>query len=286
MRHGFLLVDKLRGPTSHDVVAAVRRTLGERDIGHLGTLDPMATGLMVLAVGAKALKVVELFSGLPKEYEADITFGTVSDTYDAEGVLTPVAAKPGWEPPEQGSLQRVIADRFLGRIEQVPPAHSAVHVGGERAYRKARQGKNVVLPSRAVEIAACDVLSYAYPSLRLRVRCSAGTYIRSLAHDLGAVLRCGGHLSGLRRTEVGSWNVSGALRADAVAWANVRPLKDVLSGLPKVEVTAEQCEALRHGKDLPLEVKPDVIAWCDGLPVAVLTPKKDGTRSAHPRKVL
>lgn len=285
MRHGFLFVDKPVGPTSHDVVQGVRRTLQESSIGHLGTLDPLASGLLVLAVGAKALKVVELFGGLPKEYVAHIAFGAVSNTYDADGIIEVQPPKPGFAPPEQATLQRLLQDRFQGVIDQVPPAHSAVHVGGERAYRKARQGLDVVMPSRKVEITAAEIVEYAYPHLKLRVECGAGTYIRSLAHDLGQVMRCGAYLAGLRRTKVGEWDASLALAPSALSWGNVHPLKDVLAPLQKVEITEAQLQDLRHGKDLPLEVRPDTIAWCGGLPVAILTPKKDGSRLAHPRKV-
>lgn len=285
MRHGFLLIDKAKGPTSHDVVGSVRRRLSEKNIGHLGTLDPQATGLMVLAVGAKGLKVVELFAGLPKEYEAQITFGAVSTTYDAEGTLTPVPDRAGWQPPEHAAIQRLINDSFVGSIDQIPPAHSAVHIGGERAYRKARQGKNVVLPSRKVVVTAFDVQHYAFPLLQARVACSAGTYIRSLANDLGALLRCGGYLSALRRTSVGPWSVDRAVTVEQCSWTDVLPLKDVLQGLPKVQITAEQDRTMRFGQDLSLELHCDTIAWHEGLPVAILSPLKDGSRQAHPRKV-
>ncbi len=285
MRHGFLLVDKPLGPTSHDVVQTVRRALPERDVGHLGTLDPQASGLLVLAVGSKALKVVELFSGLNKEYKAHIRFGEISTTYDAAGTLEAVALKPGWIAPEQGSLQRIISDQFVGKIDQVPPGYSAIHIAGERAYRKMQQGKNVVMPSRKVEVLSYHIDSYNFPDLHVTISCSAGTYIRSLAHDLGQVLGCGAHLGGLRRTKVGQWRVEDAALPANVAWTQVSPLKEILASLPKVEISSLEGEALRHGKDIDHEVHPDTIAWCEGLPMALLVPCKDGTRRAHPRKV-
>jgi tRNA pseudouridine55 synthase len=286
MRHGFLLIDKPRGPTSHGAVAAVRKTLGERDVGHLGTLDPAASGLLVLAVGAKALKVIEFFSGLGKEYVADIRFGAVSTTYDGEGTIEAVAVKPGWTEPDKGQVQRTIEQRFTGKIEQVPPSHSAVHVAGVRAYDLARKGIAVDMPKRTVEIGACSVLSYDYPHLRLNVRVSSGTYIRSLAHDLGDVLRCGGYLENLRRTKVGEWDVEKAVTPDAATWTDVLPLKDVLAGLPRIDVTAEEAEHLRHGRKIKREVSAGTWAWFDGLPLAVLVPAKDGNQMAQPRKVL
>lgn len=284
MRHGFLLVDKPRGLTSHDVVADVRRILGERHIGHLGTLDPAATGLLVLAVGGKALKVVELFKDLPKEYEAQVRFGAVSTTYDGEGVMEEVPEKPGWSPPGQAELQRLINDRFLGQREQVPPAFSAVKMGGERAYRKARQGRAVHVPPREVEIQECAILSYAYPELRLRVRCSAGTYIRSLAHDLGLMLRCGAYLARLRRMSVGEWSVGEAKAPAAVIWTDVRPLKDVLVSHPRLDLLSEEWEDVKTGQNVFRGIERTTIGWYEGLPVCILVPAGEG--EAHPRKVL
>ena len=286
MRHGFLLIDKPEGPTSHDMVSRVRKVLGERKVGHLGTLDPAATGLLVLAVGAKALKVIEFFSDLEKEYEADITFGSVSTTYDREGVIEKIEPKPGWKVPSIFDMKNAISDRFMGVIDQVPPAASAVQVGGERAYRKMRQGKPVDLPTRSVEISMCDILEYEYPKLRLYIRCSSGTYIRSLAHDLGTVLRCGGYLTGLRRTMVGDWSVENATDPDDAAWAHVIPLKEVLAGFPKIELTDEEAEHIRHGRGIDREVHDGVLAWHDDLPIAVLKPLRDGSRQARARKVL
>jgi len=286
MRHGFLLIDKPRGPTSHGAVAMVRRALVERDVGHLGTLDPAANGLLVLAVGNKALKVIEFFSGLGKEYVADIRFGAVSSTYDSEGAIENVATKPGWIEPDKGHVQRAIDQRFTGKIEQTPPSHSAVHVAGVRAYELARKGIDVEMPKRTVEISECTVLSYSYPHLRVRVRVSSGTYIRSLAHDLGDVLRCGGYLENLRRTKVGEWDVDKAVTPDAATWTDVLPLKDILAGFQRIDVTAEEAEHLRHGRKIKREISAGTWAWFDGLPLAVLVPAKDGSQMAQPRKVL
>lgn len=283
MRHGFLLIDKPEGPTSHDTVAQVRRVLGERDIGHLGTLDPAASGLLVLAVGKKALKVIELFTDAPKEYEAEVRLGAVSSTYDREGVIEEVTPKPGWEIPPIEEMQRVIRDRFLGRFLQVPPAHSAVKVGGTRAYRKAQRGQSVDVPARTVLVTACDILSYAYPVVQLRIACGSGTYIRSLAHDLGQALRCGGYLRALRRTSVSEWRVESAVKPEVATWANVIPLKDVTTGFPRRDLTAEEAEEIRHGRDIEGTVTPNTIGWADGLPVALLEPLDGNT---HARKVL
>lgn len=283
MRHGFLLIDKPSGFTSHDAVAVVRKTLPERAVGHLGTLDPAATGLLVVAVGKKALKVVQLFMDLTKEYEADVKFGQISTTYDREGVLQQYDIGMGWNPPEQGELQRVIKDRFTGKISQVPPSYSAISIGGERAYRKARQGRAVDLPARDVHIEKCEILSYAYPALRLRVVCGSGTYVRSLAHDLGQVLRCGGYLSGLKRTKVGEWSLENAKAPDAINWTDVIPLKEVLRNFPRRDLTDSDFDDISHGRNLEAEVEPDTIGWHEDLPVALLVSASDGT--AHAKKV-
>lgn len=283
MRHGFLLIDKLSGFTSHDVVAKVRHSLSERSIGHLGTLDPLATGLLVLAVGKKALKVVELFGNLSKEYEAEVTFGSTSTTYDAEGRIEAVDVKPGWTEPMREGIERMLRDRFTGKISQVPPAYSAVHIGGERAYRKAMQGRSVEIPARTVDIDKCEVLSYEYPILKLRIRCGSGTYIRSLAHDLGQSLRFGAYLSALRRVRVGEWSIDSALMIEKATWASVIPLKDALKDLHGVELSSEEFEELTFGRNIARSVRANTIGWFDELPVALLTPA--GYGEAHARKV-
>jgi len=284
MRHGFLLIDKPLGPTSHDAVGMVRRALAERSIGHLGTLDPAASGLLVLAVGAKALKVVELFKDLTKEYEAEVTFGAVSTTYDKEGVIEEVTQKPGWTVPLLLAIRDAIEAKFLGRIFQVPPAYSAVKIGGERAYKSAREGKDVVMPEREVHIHSCTILSYEYPKLLLRVACGSGTYIRSLAHDLGIAVRSGGYLSALRRTKVGEWSGDNACAPADAKWTRVMPLKEVLASFPRLDLTDEEFVNVGHGRDLPRSIKEQTIGWHGDLPVCVLVPTEDG--KTHARKVL
>ncbi|UPA22022.1 tRNA pseudouridine(55) synthase TruB [Candidatus Peribacteria bacterium] len=286
MRHGFILIDKPVGPTSHDIVQTVRNVLHESKAGHLGTLDPAASGLMVVAVGAKALKVIEFFNHLTKEYEATVTFGAVSSTYDREGSIEKYPIKPGVPEPDHIAVRRMIEERFVGRISQTPPAHSAVHVDGQRAYDLARQGIEVQMPKREVEISACDIVSYTYPSLVLRVACGSGTYIRSLAHDLGQLLRVGGYLEALRRTKVGNWDVKQAVKPDAAVWSDVIPLKDILKDFVSVELDTEQAAAISLGKKIPLIIQPNTVAWSEGLPIAILVPSSDNPETAHARKVL
>lgn len=286
MRHGFLLLRKARGPTSHDAVFAVRNVLGEKNIGHLGTLDPQAEGLLVLAIGKKALKVIELFSHLEKEYEATVRFGAVSTTYDAVGTLENTPVRKGWDPPTLEQVRAILLNRFLGAVSQVPPVFSAVHIGGERAYRKAMQGRAVLPPERTVHIHACDVVEYQYPTLRLKIRCGSGTYIRSIAHDLGQILRCGAYLESLLRTAVGQWRLGDAVTVERATWGHVLPLHEILKNRPSVDLSDEQAEDIRCGRDVEMEVKANTIAWNGGLPIALLMPRKDGSRRAHPRKVL
>ncbi|MCA9370761.1 MAG: tRNA pseudouridine(55) synthase TruB [Candidatus Peregrinibacteria bacterium] len=284
MRHGFLLINKPEGPTSHDIVSMVRRMLPEKKIGHLGTLDPAAGGLLVLAVGAKALKVVELFSDLSKEYEADIRFGAVSATYDREGPIEEVSIKPGVVLPDDNAVLQMLRTRFVGTIEQVPPAASAVKIGGERAYRKMRQGKPVDLPAREVHIDDCSLLSYAYPDLKLSVACGSGTYIRSLAHDLGQALHVGGYLTALKRTRVGDWSLDDAVQPDDVQWGHVIPLKEILKNMPSVTLSSDQWKAVSHGQCIDGTCTSNTIAWHEHLPVAILEQKEPGLMKA--RKVL
>jgi tRNA pseudouridine55 synthase len=283
MRHGFLLVDKPTGITSHTAVAIVRKKLPERDVGHIGTLDPAASGLLVLAVGSKALKVIELFEGLSKQYRADITFGAVSTTYDREGVIEAVTPKAGWEEPTDSQIKRLIDERFTGKIAQTPPAFSAVHINGQRAYDLARQGKEVTLQARTVQIESCKILAYQYPHLTLDVHCGSGTYIRSLAHDLGQALRCGGYLSALRRTKVGEWSVESAKDPDTIDWTDVMPLKDILADFPKIDLSVAEWEDIRHGRSIGQAITGMTFGWHEGLPVALLVPLEEGCRA---RKVL
>jgi tRNA pseudouridine55 synthase len=285
MRHGFILIDKPLGPTSHDAVATVRRVLAEKKIGHLGTLDPLASGLLVLAVGSKALKIVELFSKLSKEYEALVKLGAVSTTYDAAGVVEEVPLKSGNEPPTDVNLRQVVAQRFVGTIEQVPPAHSAIRVSGQRAYDIARKGGTPELAARTIEIQKCEVLSYEYPNVRLKVACGAGTYIRSLAHDLGSVLRTGGYLAELRRTKVGEWDVKDACKPEDAAWTRVIPMKDLLTEYPRIDVTQEEMKKISYGQGIIRDIREGTIAWFEDLPVALVEPARDGSREARPRKV-
>lgn len=207
-KQGLLLVDKPSGPTSHDVVAWARRVFGERRIGHTGTLDPLATGLLLVLVSREFTKLQTQLLSLPKTYLVEILLGSTSDTYDRLGrILT----KPSIEPLDLPSI-RLALEEFRGNIQQQVPAYSAVKIGGKKLYSLARQQKmeSVELPVRDIRIDLLEIVSFEWPRLTLRISCSSGTYIRSLAHDLGENLGCGGLVQELRRETIGPFTVTAA----------------------------------------------------------------------------
>ncbi len=204
-----LLVDKPAGMTSFGVVARVRRVLSEQaghkvKIGHTGTLDPFATGLMILLIGKKC-REAEHYTKLDKWYEAEIVLGQTSSTGDPEGELTIMS---GVQPSESDVL--AVLEKFTGEIQQIPPIFSAIKINGQRAYKLARQGKEVNIPSRTIEIYSNQLISYEYPILQIRTHVSSGTYIRTLAQDIGAMLETGAYCRELRRTKVAKYEVSDA----------------------------------------------------------------------------
>lgn len=200
-----LLMDKPQGWSSFDVIRRLRRLLSVRKMGHAGTLDPMATGLLILLVG-RATKTMEHFMGLPKEYEGTLRLGAVTPSYDAE---TEVVERCAWEHLSADDLEAA-RHALTGEIEQVPPMYSAVKVGGERLYKKARRGEEVVRPPRRVRIDRFELLGQEGADVAFRVACSKGTYIRTLAHDFGQRLGVGAHLVALRRTAIGPYRVDRA----------------------------------------------------------------------------
>ncbi len=208
MKDGLLLINKPAGMTSHDVVYQVRKLINERKIGHAGTLDPMATGLLLLAVG-KATKKISRLVGLNKSYSATITLGSTSDTDDAEGNISPINNHV----PGDKDI-RDACKRFIGEIEQVPPVFSAIKINGVRAYKKARRGETVELKPRKVNIYSIDILSYRYPELYIVTNVSSGTYIRALARDIGESLGTGAFLSKLTRERIGDYQLKDATRLE------------------------------------------------------------------------
>ncbi len=249
MTSGILLLDKPVGPTSHDAVARVRRAAGLRRVGHAGTLDPLASGLLLLGLGPAA-RFLEYLVGLDKTYETTVRLGQATTTYDAEGEVTA-------ECPVDVSAADVAAalDAFRGPIRQIVPPHSAVKRGGRPLYESARRGEIIDLPQRDVTIYTLELLAFAPPLLTLRVACSSGTYIRSLAHDLGAALGCGGHVAALRRTAVGPLPVAQAVSLDALTpdtvAAALLPPEAAVAHLPQLEVDEAEATRLSLGQRLP-----------------------------------
>ncbi len=246
--HGVLVVDKPAGPTSHDVVDAVRRALRVRRVGHTGTLDPFATGVLPVCVG-KATRLARFLGGGDKVYRATVRLGFATTTDDRLGEpLGPV------HPVEidDGALQAGLS-RLRGAQEQLPPVFSAKHVGGRRAHELAREGRDVPRQPVAVTVYALDLLERHGDELTIEVRCSPGTYVRALARDLGEALGTGGHLTALRRLQSGAFGLTEAVALDAVAADGGRaiiPLASLLPEMPVVRVGREGRAALGHGRDL------------------------------------
>lgn len=245
-RLAVLLVDKEPGPSSHDVVADARRALGRRRIGHTGTLDPFASGLLILCVG-RATRLVEYFHLLPKSYEAEIVFGEARDTDDLTGRVTQRADLP--RDLDGARLDAALA-ASRGRFDQRPPDYSARKADGERAYEAARRGQPLALEPRPVEVREAALLDWTPPVARVRYAVSTGTYVRALARDLGAALGCPAHLSALRRTTIGPFEVSDAMPPDRIAWdaAACMPPLEGLTWLPSRELTPDERTRIGYGQ--------------------------------------
>ncbi len=264
--------------TSHDVVDAVRRIVHTRRVGHAGTLDPLATGVLVVMVGTTT-RLARFLNGAIKSYHAVIRLGVSTTTYDAAGEV--VARRP--VAVERATLEAALS-QFRGTLQQVPPMYSALKVGGKPLYKLARQGREIARPPREVTVHELCLTAWNPPELTIEVTCSAGTYIRSLAHDLGELLGCGAHLTALTRTASGSFCIAesislAGLRAlaehDCLAEALLPP-QAALTALPTVHLTPEQVRAVCHGQSIALEQAPDageIQAWDEeGNLVAVLIP--------------
>lgn len=240
--NGLLVLDKPSRVTSHDVVQRVRRALRVRQVGHTGTLDPMATGVLVICVGV-ATRVSEYLLGHDKAYRATIRLGVETDTYDATGEIVATHTVN----VERTELEQALA-QFVGALQQVPPMHSAIKRDGQKLYELARAGIEVEREARPVVIHAIELLDYQAPDVSIDVRCSAGTYIRSLAHDLGAALGTGAHLNALRRTQVGPFGLDQAiglaefetLTRQSITSVPLRAIDEALNDWPKVIVNAAQ----------------------------------------------
>lgn len=263
---GILLVDKPQGLTSHDVVSRVRKLVGTRKVGHAGTLDPMATGLLLLGVNTST-RLLTWIVGLDKQYTATIRLGAASTTDDAEGDIAERADAAALAAVTDDAIAAGVA-RLTGPISQRPSSVSAIKVDGKRAYARVREGEEVVLAERPVTISAFDVLSTTrgdWIDLEVCVQCSSGTYIRALARDLGEFLGVGGHLTVLRRTRIGPFAVTDSVALEeGIAERMLAPADVARTLFPVVELTTDEAADLANGKRI------DVAA--QGGPIAAIAP--------------
>lgn len=290
---GLLIIDKPRGMTSHDVVAQVRRLTGQKRVGHAGTLDPMADGVLIVCLG-RATRVVEYLTGLDKTYRAVIRLGVETNTFDADGRV--VATRP--VNLSETDLRSVLP-KFIGEIDQVPPMYSALKREGRRLYKLARKGVEVERPPRRVKIYDLTLRAWqagVQPEATIDVRCSSGTYIRSLAHDLGAVLGCGAHLTALTRLASGSFTLHEAVKLQDLESLDLqgllRPLDAALQGLPAITLDADRARRVTMGQAISwngVEALAGMSLYrvynTDGVLLAIMV-YDTTSRCLRPRKVL
>ena len=267
---GVLVIDKPVGLTSHDVVQIIRRGTGIRRAGHTGTLDPRASGVLVILIGP-AVRLSEYVSASDKRYQATIRLGGTTETYDAEGQVTSY--------PNAASVMATLTEdkfedilqRFVGEFEQTPPAYSAAKVDGQKAYERAREGEEVEIEPRKINVYSLELLEWAPPEVVVDVFCSSGTYVRSLANELGEALGVGAHLVGLRRTKSGRFTLRDAISLrrlresfEAGDWyQHLIPAAEALADWPMVELSAEEVDLVRHGHRVPSE--PESPQWARAL---------------------
>lgn len=290
--HGIFNLNKPHGLTSHDVVAEVRRLLGVRRVGHAGTLDPIATGVLLVCVG-QATRVAEYLMRGEKLYRATFRLGVETDTYDATGTIVRETPLPALSVEE---IERALAQLHQMK-QQLPPPFSAVRQGGERLYRLARRGIAVPLKPRPIEITALEMVAWQPPLLTLEVRCSPGTYVRSLAHDLGVLLGVGAHVCALQRLASGAWRIEEAITLEQLRNAVVQgdwmkylhPLDAALQDVPRLEITEEVAARLAQGQRVAIPDAPTTfllrVYTPDGSLRALLRPANGNPGWWQPDKV-
>ncbi len=261
---GLLNIAKPAGPTSHDIVAVCRRLLPRGvKVGHAGTLDPFASGVLVVCIGP-ATRLADDVADAPKQYLAEVTFGATSTTDDTEGEITPTKSPL----PDRAAIQNILP-QFVGDIMQVPPAHSAVHVDGKRAYKLARRGEKVDLPPRKVQVMGVELVEMAGVKAILRIDCGKGFYIRALVRDIGAAVGCGAYCSALTRTRIGQFTLENAIRPEELSRQNIGqrilPATVALANWPLVTATSEQVSKIYLGQtiDAPADFAADRAALVD-----------------------
>ncbi|MBE7555290.1 MAG: tRNA pseudouridine(55) synthase TruB [Anaerolineales bacterium] len=294
---GLLNIDKPKGITSHDVVNRVRRLVGQRRVGHAGTLDPMATGVLLVCLG-QATRLIEYVVAGQKQYRATIRFGVTTDTLDAEGQVTAVNDLSSLD---EAHLREILP-AFLGEIEQIPPLFSAIKQAGQPLYKRARAGKVVEVAPRRVTIHALTWVAWQPPDLILDITCSAGTYIRALARDLGEAAGSGAHLAELTRTASGPWQLAEAVSLEQLEWEaaqnasawqrHLHPPDKAITHLPKVILTEEAVKHVQQGRQLQIEAAPylenagPIRAYTpSGDFLAILTSVEPSAKLWQPKKV-
>lgn len=287
---GVLVIDKPVGMTSHDVVQIIRRGTNIRRAGHTGTLDPRASGVLVVLIGP-AVRLSEYVSASDKRYQATIRLGSSTDTFDAEGTIT--SSAPVGNITEEQFAE--VLGQFVGEIEQVPPPYSAIKVKGRKAYEMAREGEEVPLEPRMIHVYSLDLLEWDPPEAVVDVFCSSGTYVRSLANDVGAALGCGAHLIGLRRTKSGRFTLRDAVSLRRLEesfhvgdWYQfLIPAAEALGDWTMVELNAEEVDLIRHGHRIP--AAPGFKGWVRGVSqqgdLVALLELDEATIEWQPRKV-
>ena len=290
---GVLVVDKPVGLTSHDVVQIIRRGTNIRRAGHTGTLDPRASGVLVVLIGP-AVRLSEYVSASDKRYQATISLGSSTDTYDADGSFTDAVSPVSVDSISEEQFENVL-QQFVGEIKQVPPPYSAVKVHGRKAYEMAREGEEVELEPRTINVYSLELLEWDPPEAVIDVFCSSGTYVRSLANDLGTSLGCGAHLVGLRRTKSGRFTLRDAVPLRRLQesfhsgdwYKYLIPAAEALGDWPMVELNADQVELVRHGHRVPTE--PGAKGWARGVSqqgdLVALMEVDEATSEWQPRKV-
>jgi len=269
---GILVVNKPQGMTSRDVVNRVQRRTGIRKCGHAGTLDPMATGVLVICLG-RTTRLVRFVQKMQKIYRAKFRFGYTSDTDDVEGILqsTPSSTLPG-----KVELQKALSD-FLGDIEQVPPQYSAVKIKGKPAYKLARAGEKVALEPRTVSIYQFQLLQYNPPDWEAIIECGSGTYVRSLGRDLGQHFGCGAVMASLCREAIGQFSLEQSVTLEELddrRWEkHLLPARNAAANLIQFQCDAKQTEDIRHGRPLPLEALDNNSSLENGEEIAILDPQ-------------
>jgi tRNA pseudouridine55 synthase len=274
---GLLLIDKPAGVTSHDVVDVVRRALGTKKVGHAGTLDPMATGLLLIGVG-RATRLLRFLGDLPKTYEGTMRLGVETTTLDADGEV--VAEEP--VTASEGNV-RAAMRALVGESSQRPPAYSAVKVGGRKLYEAARAGEQLQAEPRRIRVDAFELTSFDPPDASFSVSCSSGTYVRVLAADVGAALQTGAHLTALRRTAIGPFLADGAVPPDRPG--RPLPVETAVRHLPRLDLDPDEALAASHGRPLGPAGIPGPYAVFDPEARLIGVYADDGPR-ARPQVIL